>query len=207
MSVGADTDRASLREMMEAIADRAPESSTMSGDLEEVPLPDLLQLFATNKKSGVLTISGSRRGKVFIKNGHLEYAVIGGEPMKPMKAICRMVAWDKGAFHLEEWDGTADFPETFSEPTESVLMEALRQHDELRKLLPELPPPESALTLCVPMVPKLSALSPAELDTLQLVLNFNTFKHIVDKTEATDHEAVNNLKKLLAEGYLEVDFD
>ena len=201
------TDPDDLREMMEDLAGRAPESSTMSGDLEEVPLPDLLQLFATNKKSGILTITGGRRGKVYIKNGQIVSAVIGGEPMKPMKTICRMVGWDKGAFHLEEWDGSDDFQETFEQSTESVLMEALRQHDELRKLMPEMPPPESSLTLCVPMVPKLSELSKGELDTLQLVLNFNTFKHVVDKTAGTDHEAVTALKKLLAEGYLEVDFD
>jgi hypothetical protein len=39
------------------------------------------------------------------------------------------------------------------------------------------------------------------------VLNFNTFKTVVDKTEGTDHEAVTSLRKLLAEGYLEVDFE
>lgn len=206
MTMDVGQDPGSLRQMMEDLAGRAPESSTMSGDLEEVPLPDLLQLFATNKKSGVLTISGNRRGKVYIKTGQLVHAVIGGEPsIKPMKAICRMVGWTNGTFHMEEWEGDQQFAETFEQSTESVLMEALRQHDELRRLMPEMPPPDASLTLCVPMVPKLSDLTKQELDTMQLVLNFNTFKHVVDKTEGTDHEAVINVRKLLAEGYLEVD--
>jgi hypothetical protein len=55
------------------------------------------------------------------------------------------------------------------------------------------------------MVPRLATLSPAELDTLQAVLNFNTFKHVIDKAEGTDFEAVVALRKLLSEGYLEVE--
>ena len=56
------------------------------------------------------------------------------------------------------------------------------------------------------MVPKLSDLTKAELDTLQMVLNFNTFKAVVDKSEDTDFNVIKGLHKLLREGYLEVDF-
>src|SRR5689334_21793147 len=35
---------------------RTTQARTMSGSIEEVPLPDLLQLFGTSKKSGVLVI-------------------------------------------------------------------------------------------------------------------------------------------------------
>lgn len=213
MSMDVGTDKDSQREMLEKIANRAPQSSTMSGDLEEVPLPDLLQLFATNKKSGILTITGpagqpQRSGKVYIRNGQLVFATAGSDnAMRPMKVICRMVGWESGAFHLEEWDGEHTFTDTFDQSTESVLMEALRQHDELRRLLPHMPKPNASLTLCVPMVPKLSDLSGPELDTLQMVLNFNTLKHVIDKVDATDFEATQSLQKLLTEGYLEVDFD
>src|ERR1700733_10175021 len=39
-----------------AAARRTSQARTMSGSIEEVPLPDLLQLFGTSKKSGVLVI-------------------------------------------------------------------------------------------------------------------------------------------------------
>src|SRR5580658_6546542 len=39
-----------------AAARRGSQQRTMSGSIEEVPLPDLLQLFGTSKKSGVLVI-------------------------------------------------------------------------------------------------------------------------------------------------------
>jgi len=205
MSVN-ETDPKKLRAMMESIADGASEGTTMSGELEDVPLPDLLQLFATNKKSGVLTISGARRGKIYIKGGQLQHAIIGGEvTLKPMKAICRMVAWESGTFRMEEWSGGEAFPDEFQESTESILMDAMRQHDEIQKLMPEMPPPTANLTLCLPLVPKLSELDTEDLDTLQLVLNFNTFKSVIDKTPGTDHEAVTRIHKLLRAGYLETD--
>jgi hypothetical protein len=202
----AAVDKTSIREMMEEIANRAPQTTTMSGDLEEVPLPDLLQLFATNKKSGVLTISGAHRGKVYIKNGQLQTAVIGGEVgMAPMKAICRMINWAKGGFRLEPYDENITLKETFTGSTESLLIEALRQADEVRRIMPELPPMDANLSWCIPMAPNLSDLSKSELDTMQLVLNFNKVKAVIDKTPATDHEAITNLHKLLREGYVETD--
>ena len=151
----AASDKHSIKEMLEELANRAPQATTMSGDLEEVPLPDLLQLFATNKKSGVLTISGAHRGKIYIKQGQIQSAVIGGEVgMGPMKTICRMINWGKGGFRLEPYDDNLQFKETFQESTESILIEALRQSDEIRRVMPELPPLDAKLQLCVPMTPK-----------------------------------------------------
>jgi hypothetical protein len=199
-------DKAAIKEMMEELANRAPQQTTMSGDLEEVPLPDLLQLFATNKKSGVLTISGPHRGKIYIKGGQLQAAIIGGEVgIAPMKAICRMMNWSKGAFRLEAYDQSFQSKETFQESTESILIEALRQLDEVRRIMPELPPLDAKVLLCVPMVPKLSELKPRELETLQMVINFNRVKAVIDKTPGTDHEAIVNLHKLLRDGYIEVE--
>ncbi len=201
-----EKDAATVNAELQEIANRAPETSTMSGDLVDVPLPDLLQLFATNRKSGVLSITGAHRGKIYIKQGHIQYAVIGGEPpMRPMKAMCRMMSWQEGSFQLDPYDDGVEFPEVFEESTESILIEALRQTDEIKKALGDLPPLESAIKLCVPLAPKLSGLSAGELDTLQLAVNFGTLKAVIDKTVNSDHEAIVNLAKLLRDGYLEAE--
>jgi pSer/pThr/pTyr-binding forkhead associated (FHA) protein len=199
-------ERRDVKAMLERLAERAPDSSTMSGDLNEVPLPDLLQLFATNQKSGVLTLSGSQHGKVYLKGGRLLYAVITGEaPLSPMKALCRMLGWPGGHFVFDRFEDNVEFAETFTGSTEGVLIEALRQIDELRRLERELPAVEAQLHLCLPMTPKLSALSAAELDLLQLALNFGTVKTTVDRAAGTDFEAYTTLLKLLQQGYLETE--
>src|SRR5580693_9155048 len=52
------TDGNDARVQLESVAAarRTSQARTMSGSIEEVPLPDLLQLFGTSKKSGVLVI-------------------------------------------------------------------------------------------------------------------------------------------------------
>ena len=196
---------AEARTRMQELGKRANDASTMSGDLTEVPLPDLLQLFATNKKSGILSLSGEHRGRIYLKAGQLEYAVIHGDPpISPMKALARMVMWEGGTFTLDPYEATS-FPETLKESTESVLIEALRQCDEIRRILPELPPLGAHLKWCVPMTPKLASLNEAELDTMQLALNFGTAKAVLDHSPGTDHGAYMHLHKLLREGYLEVE--
>jgi hypothetical protein len=196
-------ERTDVRGMLERLAERAPADHTMSGDLTEVPLPDLLQLFATNQKSGVLTLSGPQRGKVYIKAGNLLYAVIAGEPpLSPMKALGRMLLWDSGAFVMEPFEDTVEFADPFRGKTEGILIEALRQVDELRRLAPQLPAPDARLRLSVPMTPKLSALAAAELDLLQLVVNFGTLRSVVDRTPGTDYETCAALHKLIKLGYV-----
>jgi len=136
----------------------------------------------------------------------LDAAVIGGEVgMAPMKTICRMINWGKGSFRLDAYDENLVFNDTFNEATESILIEAMRQTDEVRRLMPELPPLDANLQLCIPMTPKLSELDASELETLQLVINFGRVKSVIDKTPETDHKAIHNLHKLLREGYVEVD--
>jgi pSer/pThr/pTyr-binding forkhead associated (FHA) protein len=51
-------------------ARRTSQARTMSGSIEEVPLPDLLQLFGTSKKSGVLVIrTDDDVGRIFMRKG------------------------------------------------------------------------------------------------------------------------------------------
>ena len=193
-----------VKRIMEDLAARAPSELSMSGDLEEVPLPDLLQLFGTNKKSGVLTISGAHRGKLYITSGQLIFAMVDKDPtIKPMKALCRMMSWREGTFQMKNDSGSHNFTETFEESTESLLMEALRQHDELQQMMSELPSLSTRLAMCVPMTPRLTDLSPSELDTLQLVINFGSFETVIDKSPGTDHQAVKNISNLIKSGYLE----
>src|SRR6202051_195669 len=53
-----------------AQARRTSQQRTMSGSIEEVPLPDLLQLFGTSKKSGILVIRTEEDiGRIYMRKG------------------------------------------------------------------------------------------------------------------------------------------
>ena len=200
-----DSDKDSIKAMMTDLGQRqgGQPSTSMSGDLEEVPLPDLLQLFATNKKTGVLTIGGTHRGRLYLKEGMLQYVMIQSEPnLAPMKAMCRIVAWPTGTFQFEALPQPADVPNEFNSSTENVLIDALRQNDEAKRLVSQLSSLDATLTLVTPITGRLADLGPAELDVLQLAVNQQSVRSALDKATLTDHEVLTLLLKLVKAGFL-----
>ena len=200
-------DSVALKEMMADMNTRVDESVNMSGTLEEVPLPDLLQLFCSNKKSGILVLKSNSTGKIFLKEGDILHAEIDQEPeATSRKALGRMVRWTTGEFRLENLFGAPPTRDLAGIPSHELILESVREIDEIKRIQDDLPPLDSALSLCIPMVPKLSDLKGDELDTLQSVLNFGTIQEAIDGSPYSDGMAILHLHKLLKEGYLEIDF-
>ena len=56
-------DEAAAKDALALAASQKRSDSTMSGRIEDVPVPDLLQLFQTSKRSGVLVIKGEQTGR------------------------------------------------------------------------------------------------------------------------------------------------
>jgi hypothetical protein len=178
----------------------------MSGSIEEVPLPDLLQLFGTSKKNGVLYIrTETETGKVYMRKGNIYFATIEEAPEVPtLKCLYRMLAWEKGVFDLEPQDNTV-FPNEVDVTVQEVLMEGLRQLDEFNVVLEKLPPRHARLTVPKPLAKALRDLSKEELDMFQLVINEGTVSGVFNQSIATDLETGNTLQKLLKSGYVESD--
>jgi hypothetical protein len=62
---------------MQVTANHRPSPKSMSGNLEEIPLPDLLQLLSTSRKSGVLVLrSDWGVGRIFFRKGQIYFATI-----------------------------------------------------------------------------------------------------------------------------------
>ena len=196
-----------LKEMMADMNTRVDDSVSMSGTLEEVPLPDLLQLFCSNKKSGIVILKNKTTGKIYLKDGDILHAEIEDEPdVTSRKALGRMITWSSGEFRMETLPGAPPSRDLAGIPSHELILEAVRETDEIKRIKGDLPPLDSMLALCIPMVPKLSDLKGDELDTLQSVLNFGTLQEAIDGSTYSDGMAIIHLHKLLKEGYLEIDF-
>jgi pSer/pThr/pTyr-binding forkhead associated (FHA) protein len=203
-SVVRTIDSRTMNEKLEQVAASKPKTQgAMSGRIDDVPIPDLLQLFQTSKKNGVLAVtSGEHEGRVYLRKGQIYYAIIDGDPTPgPRKSFFRIVAWETGSFMLEPPDGE-EFPVELDESTEALLMEALRQLDEQRKLEKELPPATANLGLAQPLVAPLRDLSPEQLDVLQLAINYSSVRTVLDKSELTDRDTCEALLHLLKNDYL-----
>jgi pSer/pThr/pTyr-binding forkhead associated (FHA) protein len=180
------------------------EAPRMSGSLEEIPLPDLLQLFGTSKKDGVLVLrTATREGRIFLKEGRMRFAVIDGlEGVQPLKAVYRMLEWHRGVFALDPPD-TREFEAPVDASAQEILMEGFRQQDEFNALRSRLPPLDKQLRLKVPLEPKLRDLSPVELDLIQEVVSAASMEAVFDTATGTDLDAAKSIVSLVQRGYLE----
>lgn len=180
--------------------------SRMRGSLEEIPLPDLLQLFGTSRKSGVLVVETETDvGRIFLDTGLIHYVTIekGGKEFSlgPLKAFYRMLMWDQGAFELEP-PSTRKFETPLNASVQEVLMEGFRQRDEFDHVRTKLPGIESKIEPALPMTKPLRDLPPAELDVFQAILGGATFRSLLDTSTLTDLDVATAVTKLIDKGYV-----
>jgi len=193
--------RVTARQKMSRVGDEPPR---MSGSLEEIPLPDLLQLFGTSKKNGVLVLrTETREGRIYLSDGKVRFATLDGmDGVPPLKAVYRMLDWSKGVFALDPPD-TREFESPVDCSAQEILMEGIRQQDEFNALRARLPALDTPLRLKLPLEPKLTELDPTELDLLQTVLNSSALEVVFDAVRGTDLETGQAIASLIQRGYLE----
>jgi pSer/pThr/pTyr-binding forkhead associated (FHA) protein len=196
-------DKPAIAAMMAGLADRpAPSANTMSGDLEEVPLPDLLQLFSTNKKTGSIAIDGPQPARIVLKDGALlQVSLLQNPNIKPMQALCKMLTWTSGAFKFDALKDTSDIPAAFDTSTENALIEAMRLNDESKREAQQLAAGRGKVSLVVPLGPKLTALSKDALEVLQLAINLQEVKKIAAAT-SDSLGTIEQVRDLIGSGYL-----
>ncbi len=200
-------------EPMESVQTRTGTRGTgtdarMSGNLEEIPLPDLLQLFGSSRKTGTLTVtSDGRVGRIHLRGGLVHFVEAesdSGErlPLGGLKVVYRMLSWERGIFEL-----TPEDPRKFALPldlnVQEVLMEGFRQKDEYAQLAPRLPPPDAPLKPAFPLEPRLSELKPEQLDVFQATFNSKSFGLLLDQSPFEDLKTCQLLLDLIQKGYIE----
>ncbi len=192
---------------MQDVASVKPASSgsTMTGSIAEVALPDLLQLFSASKKTGVLQITTETDvGSIYLDYGRIQFAAVNGdESVPPDKAFYRILVWDKGTFDLLP-KVEREFPTTIQLSIEGLLMEGMRQLDEIRRLGDALPPLQTRISIASPLEKPLRDASPEELDVLQLALNQGTLVDMMNHSGKPDPDVAEIVVALLEKGYLSV---
>lgn len=186
-----------------AAASRQTRSSSMTGKIEEVPLPDLLQLFGTSKKNGVLHIKGpEHQARIYMRTGKVYYAVIDeNHDLGPQKSFYRIVRWEVGDFELLPADNQ-EFMTELEDNVDHLLLEGLRQLDELRRIEKDMPKGDASLSLAMPLAPPLRDLSPDALDLLQLIYNEGSLQAVLDKSTGNDLDTSTGLLNLISKGYV-----
>jgi len=193
-----------VQQIRQAPGHPSPEVAPLiSGSIHEMPLADLLQLFTNSRKSGVLSIHADHGiGKVYVREGHVYHAEIEDNPMvKARKAFYRMFTWIEGAFDLKPF-GDHHVAEEITESTTSLVLEAVRQLDEIHLLEPKLPRRGARLHAAEPLPGNLRDLATEEIQLFQLILHHNNLEAVIDSFPGTDFEAYTCLLDLMRRGFV-----
>jgi response regulator RpfG family c-di-GMP phosphodiesterase len=104
-----------------------PGGRGVSGSLQEMALPDLIQIIANGRKNGILKVrNGASQGELMFQDGSIHDARFG--ELSGAEAVYGVLRLTDGDFTLEPQ--TAPVPDVIGIPTHHLLLEAMRRLDE-----------------------------------------------------------------------------
>ncbi|HEX9049787.1 MAG TPA: DUF4388 domain-containing protein [Anaeromyxobacter sp.] len=174
------------------------ESREIEGNLAQIPLVDLLQILAVNRKTGRLAIEREgEHAEVVLDEGRVVDARMGAAAGE--KALYRVLTRREGQFAFVP--GVAVGEPRIERKVEELVLEGLRQADEVARLLPALPQPGDLLELAVHPSEIPAGLHPVTEEVVALLDRARRFDDVVDACHASDLEAMRAVLALLERGY------
>ncbi len=168
------------------------------GELSQLPLAELLQLFLVNRKSGRLELLGrddrgeAHRGSIWIRDGDVIEAQTGR--VEGEKALLRLLAWRTGRFLFEP--GRSDAPPKILHPTRTLLSEGMRQLHEWDRLSPQLPPLDATVKLRVKSAELPHIVHPLTQEVLLLLELYPRVRDVVDHCSFPDYQVLRTIHTL-----------
>src|SRR5512138_1615329 len=174
------------------------DSREIEGNLAQIPLVDLLQILAVNRKTGRLAVEREgERAEIALDDGRVVDARMGAAVGE--KALYRLLTRREGQFAFVP--GTAPVEPRIERKIEELMLEGLRQADEVARLLPALPDATDLLELAVHPSEIPAGLHPVTEEVVALLDRKRRFDDVVDACRASDLEAMRAVLALLERGY------
>ena len=168
----------------------------MDGTLGQLSLVDLLQVLGQARKSGELRISGPR-GSAWVRLIEGVVTSAQAENARGPKAFFRLLGWRDGSFSFTPGATQSDGPADIDKPVEELLLEGLRQSDELGSIREQLPDPGARLVLRAGAEELLADQHPAAAEVIALARAGATIGEIMERSRATDFVTAHTLLNLV----------
>ncbi len=166
------------------------------GDLTQVSVVDLLQLLSMNRRSGALSVSTSRgAGEVRLGDGEILDAVY--QRHEGEKALFRLLSETDGSFAFSS--GEANPLRRITTPTSALLMEGMRQADEVRALRTKLGDGGFDLVTAGQIPDDLSEVEARVVETLE---SPRSLEEVLDETSDGDLAVLGAVASLLRRNLL-----
>lgn len=180
-----------------AVEDRQEQARQVEGQLSQLGLADLLQVLASNRRSGRLQVTdGAKSAEIHIKEGQPVAASLGN--IHGEKAFVRLLNWREGSFVLNP--SSSEVEEQMFRPMEEALLEGLRLHDELERMLPELPPPQQVIALSESLTQFDLEQHPVTAEVIQRLQKPRSVAELFDVVPYPDADVAGALLSLLQHG-------
>jgi DNA-binding response OmpR family regulator len=174
------------------------ESREIEGNLAQIPLVDLLQILSVNRKTGRLAVEREEeRAEIVLEQGRVIDARMGAATGE--KALYRLLTRREGQFAFVPGPGGGQ--ERIARKVEELVLEGLRQADEVARLLPELPQPSDLLELAVHPSEIPAGLHPVTEEVVAQLGSARRVDELLDRCRATDLEVLRAVLALLERGY------
>jgi two-component system chemotaxis response regulator CheY len=114
----------------EALEAAEPAAAELAGNLDALPISDLVQILNACRKTGCLTLNRSGRlGELYFEEGEMTHARAGS--LRGEDAFYEVVAWIDATFNFDS--GRKSPEKTIHTPAQPLLMEAMRRLDESQR--------------------------------------------------------------------------
>lgn len=190
------------RRAQERIAARQPTSgrTRFAGSILDMAVVDLLQTFDVSRKSGVLTVkNGAHEAVIAFRDGAVVDAVLG--KLRGAEAVYRTLVWNEGDFSIEF--RPVESNDVVGISTQALLMEGMRRVDEWTRLLEQLPPLATRLTVAADQIRERLHEIPDEVNKiLRLFDGSRQISEVIDESPFEDLSTLGTVSKLFFEGIL-----
>jgi CheY-like chemotaxis protein len=178
----------------------------VEGQLAQLPLPDLLDLFHVSRKTGTVELAredarGHRElGRVVLKDGDVIQASVGS--VDGVKAFYRLLAWERGSFSFKATPITG--ARVIEVSTRSLLREGQRQLEEWERLAVELPPLDGAVTLRIQRSALPNVIHPLTQEVLLVLETCTRVRDVVEQCSFPDYQVLRTLHTLIGRGMVDL---
>ncbi len=177
-----------------------------SGTLKQMSLPDILQMLSLNQRTGNLYIKSDddneKMAVICIKEGKIVNAKL--KDALGVKGFYRILNIKEGFFKFIPAE--PELPAEINESTDSLLMEGLRQNDELNELKKSFPEEKFKIILNVKVSQIQKGLRPKTLEVLSALEVFTDLQDILNNLNLTDYEIIKIILALKDKGLVKFEF-
>jgi CheY-like chemotaxis protein len=171
----------------------------IGGGLSQISLSDLLQIFGTNRRTGLLELkTNADQGQIYTKEGRVVHATVGRH--RGEKALFRMLQWKEGTFTFLSGKSVAE--ESIRRSGDALLLEGARQADEMIPLRAQLPGDGVRLVTETDRIGKYDGLHPVTQEIMGLLEFYQTVGDLIEHSRVSDYETCRAIQTLLEKGVL-----